>query len=147
MSEVEPADIRWSSIRFTRNNQSYRMLLSVCQLVIDGMLLTDERGEMRLMTYIKPQYMERLYEKFILEYYRKECGLAQASSPQIKWALDDGIARCSPPCRATSCFRAGKRFSSSMRSTTRIRCRRTGILTPSTRRPVPDLHLREEQGG
>ena len=48
------------------------------------------------MTYIKPQYMERLYEKFILEYYRKECGLAQASSPQIKWALDDGIGTMLP---------------------------------------------------
>lgn len=96
VSEVEPAGIRWSSIRFTRNNQSYRMLLSVCQLVIDGMLLTDERGELHLMTYIKPQYMERLYEKFILEYYRKECGLAQASSPQIKWALDGGMGTMLP---------------------------------------------------
>lgn len=96
VEEVDPSAIRWSSIRFTRNTQSYRMLLSVCQLVLQGMLLTSERGEMRLMTYIKPKYMERLYEKFILEYYAVECRIADASSPQIKWALDDGFGTMLP---------------------------------------------------
>lgn len=96
VEEVDPSAIRWSSIRFTRNTQSYRMLLSVCQLVLQGMLLTSERGEMRLMTYIKPKYMERLYEKFILEYYAAECRIADASSPQIKWALDDGFGTMLP---------------------------------------------------
>ena len=96
VEEIDPADIRWSSIRYTRNTQSYRMLMSVCQLVLQGMLLTNERGEMRLMTYIKPEYMERLYEKFILEYYAAECRVAKASSPQIKWALDDGFGTMLP---------------------------------------------------
>ena len=96
VEEVDPSAIRWSSIRFTRNTQSYRMLLSVCQLVLQGMLLTSEHGEMRLMTYIKPKYMERLYEKFILEYYAAECRIADASSPQIKWALDDGFGTMLP---------------------------------------------------
>lgn len=96
VSEVDPSTIRWSFIRFTRSTQSYRMLLSVCQLVLQGMLLTNERGEMRLMTYIKPQYMARLYEKFILKYYVAECHIADASSPQIKWALDDGFGAMLP---------------------------------------------------
>lgn len=96
VEEVDPSAIRWSSIRFTRNTQSYRMLLSVCQLVLQGMLQTSERGEMRLMTYIKPKYMERLYEKFILEYYAAECRIADASPPQIKWALDDGFGTMLP---------------------------------------------------
>lgn len=96
VEEVDPGSIRWSSIRFTRNTQSYRMLLSVCQLVLQGMLFADERGNIRLMTYIKPEYMERLYEKFILEYYAAECHIAKASSPQIKWALDDGCGTMLP---------------------------------------------------
>ena len=96
VEEIDPAGIRWSSIRYTRNTQSYRLLMSACQLVLQGMLLTNERGEMRLMTYIKPEYMERLYEKFILEYYAAECRIAKASSPQIKWALDDGFRTMLP---------------------------------------------------
>lgn len=89
IEEIDPSHVRWSSIRYTRNTRSYRMLMSVCQLVLQGMLLTNERGEMRLMTYIKPEYMARLYEKFILRYYAVECHIAKTCSPQIKWALDN----------------------------------------------------------
>ena len=30
---IEPASIRWSTIRFQRSNQSYRMLISLCQFI------------------------------------------------------------------------------------------------------------------
>lgn len=89
VDEIEPAGISWSVIRFTRSTQSYRMLIAVCQLVADGMLLTDERGQMRLMKYVKPEYMNRLFEKFILEYYRKEHPELSASASRIPWALDE----------------------------------------------------------
>ena len=76
---VDPASIRWSSIRYSRTTVNYRALMTVCQLVLDGMLLTDERGEMHLMTYLKPQYMARLFEKFILGYYRTEWSTVDAT--------------------------------------------------------------------
>ena len=90
VEEIEPTLIRWDTIRFQRSNVSYRVLLSVCQLVLDGMLLTTDEGERRLANFVDDQLMSRLYEKFILEYYAAECDFARASSPQIKWALDDG---------------------------------------------------------
>ena len=39
---IDPASIRWSAIRFQRNNNTYRMLISLCQLVLEGMLLTTD---------------------------------------------------------------------------------------------------------
>ena len=87
---VDPALIRWSAIRFQRNNNSYRMLISLCQLILEGMLLTEESGEYRLASFIDPQRMNRLYEKFILEYYAKECPQVKATASQIPWAVDDG---------------------------------------------------------
>jgi len=42
---IEPNTIKWSAIRFQRNNQTYQMLISLCQLIIEGMLLTTELGE------------------------------------------------------------------------------------------------------
>ena len=33
---IEPTLISWSSIRFQRNNNSYRILVSLCQLIIEG---------------------------------------------------------------------------------------------------------------
>jgi 5-methylcytosine-specific restriction enzyme subunit McrC len=93
---LDPVSIRWNSIRFHRNNSTYRLLISLCQLVLDGMLLTTDSGDYRLASFINNKYFNRLYEKFILEYYRKECPQVKASASQIAWALDDGIGTLLP---------------------------------------------------
>ena len=93
---IDPASIHWDSIRFQRNNNTYRMLVSLCQLVLEGMLLTTDDGEYRLATFIDEQRMSRLYEKFILEFYEKECPQVKATASQIPWALDDGIGTMLP---------------------------------------------------
>ena len=87
---LEPAKIPWNSVRYQRNSSAYRMLIGICELVIEGMLQTTELGEYRLATFLKDQHMERLYEKFILEFYRKECKNLTANPSQINWALDIG---------------------------------------------------------
>ena len=93
---IEPASIRWSSIRFQRNNQTYRMLVSICQLILEGMLLTTEQGEYKLASFVDEQRMCRLYEKIILEYYSKKFPAISVSATQIPWALDDGIGMMLP---------------------------------------------------
>lgn len=93
---VDPGTIHWSAIRFQRNNNTYRMLISLCQLILEGMLLTSDSGEYRLASFIDEQRMNRLYEKFILEYYAKECPQVTATASQIPWALDDGIGTMLP---------------------------------------------------
>ena len=93
---LDPTAIRWSSIRFQRNNSTYRMLIGICQLIIEGMLLTTDSGEYRLRSFINERQMERLYEKFILEYYAKECQQVKAVASQIPWALDDGMSKMLP---------------------------------------------------
>ena len=86
---VDPSEIRWSNIRFQRNNNAYRMLIGLCRLIFDGMLLTTDSGEYRLATFLDKQKMSHLYEKFILEYYKKEHRELHVSSSQIPWNLDD----------------------------------------------------------
>ena len=88
--------IKWSSIRFQRNNQTYRMLISLCQLIAEGMLLTTEHGEYRLASFIDEQRMCRLYEKFILEYYTQTFPELTVKASQIPWALDDGVGTMLP---------------------------------------------------
>lgn len=92
-AEVEPVNlyaVDWN-LRYDRNNQTYRMLISVCWLVVKGLLQTQADGSVKLMDFFDEARMSRLYEKFILEYYRKECPQLRASASQIPWALDDGI--------------------------------------------------------
>ncbi len=90
VSEINPYQINWNGLRFQRNNSSYRVLVSVCQLILEGMLLTTDAGEYRLASFIDDQKMHRLYEKFILEFYIKHFPELDARAEQIDWALDDG---------------------------------------------------------
>lgn len=95
---VDPLDvhtINWK-IRYNRNNQTYRLLISICYLVIKGLLQTNSDGTTRLMDFLDEQRMCRLYEKFILEYYRKEFPRLSVSASQIPWALDDGFGEMLP---------------------------------------------------
>ena len=87
---IDPGTIRWTAIRFWRNNNTYRMLISLCQLILEGMLLTTDAGVYQLASFIDEQRMNRLYEKFILAYYARECPQIKAAAAQIPWALDDG---------------------------------------------------------
>ena len=91
-SDVDVLDvnsINWN-IRYNRNNQTYRMLISICYLTINGLLQTQTDGTTRLMDFLDEQRMYRLYEKFILEYYRKEYPVITVNASQISWQLDDG---------------------------------------------------------
>lgn len=88
-------NINWN-FRFNRNNQSYQMLMSVCYLVIKGLLQTTADGTVKLMQFLDEQRMCRLYEKFILEYYKKHYPQIKTAASQIGWALDDGISAMLP---------------------------------------------------
>ena len=86
---IDLKDVNWK-IRFDRNNQNYRMLIGVCYLTVKGLLQTTKKGDVKLMNFLDDQLMNRLYEKFILNYYKKEYPSINASASQIKWQLDDG---------------------------------------------------------
>ena len=93
--EVETLDIHTINwfIRFNRNNQSYRMLMAVCELVIKGLLQTQSDGSKRMMDFLDDQKMHHLYEKFILEYYNTEYKhlKVKASASMMDWQVDDGF--------------------------------------------------------
>lgn len=80
--------IQWQQ-QYDHNNQSYRMLVSVCYLVLKGLLQTTSNGPTKMMDFIDEQRMSRLYEKFILEYFNTEFPVIKAEASQIKWILDD----------------------------------------------------------
>ena len=91
--EVDLIDIhaiQWN-MQYNKNNQTYRMLISVCYLVIKGLLQTNSDGDTKLMDFLDEQRMCRLFEKFILEYYRKEHSEIKATASQIPWQLDDDM--------------------------------------------------------
>ena len=111
--EVDTLDvhnINWS-MNFNRNNQSYRMLVSVCHLVIKGLLQTKSNGTTKLMDFLDDQQMHHLYEKFILEYYNTEYKRhkVKASAAMMDWQVDDGFRDLLPKMKTDITLTCGDR--------------------------------------
>ena len=92
---IDLYSVNWN-MQYNRNNQTYRMLISICYLVVKGLLQTQSDGTTKLMDFLDEQRMHRLYEKFILEYYRREYPQIAANASQIPWQLDDDISAMLP---------------------------------------------------
>ena len=82
---LEPLTINWQRLNYNRNNASYRMMMNICYLVLHELLLTTEDGKQKLASFLDDQTMSRLYEKFILEYYKKHFSQYYPASREIKW--------------------------------------------------------------
>ena len=87
---IDVNSINWK-IRFDRNNQTYKMLINICYLVINGLIHSEKVGDKKLMEFFDNQQMSSLYEKFLLNYFKKEHPNILTHAPQIDWQIDDGI--------------------------------------------------------
>ena len=106
--EIDLHTVNWN-MRYDRNNRTYRMLMAVCWLVVKGLLQTQSDGSVRMMDFFDEQRMSHLYEKFILEYYRREHPRLRASASFVEWALDDGMSEGLPAMRSDITVSAGGR--------------------------------------
>ena len=88
VSLVDPNHIDWH-FRYNRQNKTYELVMFICKLTIDGLLLKAVGSPSKLETFADDQKMHRLYEKFILMYYKKEHPELRAEASQIPWALDN----------------------------------------------------------
>ena len=106
--DIDLHRVDWN-MRYHRNNRTYRMLMAVCWLVVKGLLQTQSDGSVRMMDFFDEQRMSRLYEKFILEYYRREHTPLRAGASFVEWALDDGMSEGLPAMRSDITLSAGGR--------------------------------------
>ena len=77
-------------VQLDRNRRYYRFLLSVCRLIHEHLLPDEASGETRFADFSGEQ-LEKLYEKFIIEFYRREQDRYRINrgGRSIKW-VDDG---------------------------------------------------------
>lgn len=92
--------IVWKKLQYNRNNISYKMLMNICYLIINGMLISEKTGQMKLNRYIDDKQMHVLYEKFILEYYKKHFSQLHVTQSHIPWDVDDGMIELLPRMRS-----------------------------------------------
>ncbi len=89
VGELPFLEIPWNRLHFRRNDRNYKMLVQICAMILDGMIQTTEKGKYRLATF-EEKNMPRLYEDFLLEYYRKHRPELRPEKIQINWDYRGG---------------------------------------------------------
>ncbi|MGR6092104.1 5-methylcytosine-specific restriction endonuclease system specificity protein McrC [Brevibacterium sp. CSND-B09] len=85
---VATASIRWSQLSFNRSSATYRMLMGTCELVIRGLLPTEDSGANSLSTWVTDEAMSSLYERFLREYYRLHHPELSPTAAKVRWNID-----------------------------------------------------------
>jgi 5-methylcytosine-specific restriction enzyme subunit McrC len=86
---INVKEIPWNQLVVNRNNKNYRMLLTICYFIVDGMLLTSDTGQYKLASFIDDEKMAYLFEKFVLNYYKKHFSQLNPSASYISWNLEE----------------------------------------------------------
>lgn len=83
--------IKWNMLVFDRNNKSYQMLLYICYFLTENILMTTEDGNFKMKTFTD-EHLCRLFEKFVLEYYKAKHPECKANAAQIGWNIDKDVS-------------------------------------------------------
>jgi 5-methylcytosine-specific restriction enzyme subunit McrC len=65
------------------------LILDICELIFDEVIVTSQKGETIFKDFIRDNRMAALYEKFILNFYKKELTSVLVYSPIFQWQKDD----------------------------------------------------------
>ena len=91
VDEIDLCNIHWDLLTFSKNHGEYRLLMSVCRIICENMLHSTEDGDVRLVSFSEGN-LNKLYEKFILNYYIKHYPQLKPASSEIKWAINGDTA-------------------------------------------------------
>lgn len=89
---IAPRSIRWNALTFHRANATYRLLLGICELVVRGLLPTQDAGATRLTSWVSDDAMSSLYERFLREYFAVHHAELSPRASEVAWDYDDASA-------------------------------------------------------
>ncbi len=84
---LNPSAIPWTTLHYQRSNQSYELPIQICAYVINRSLIDPNKEKQKLMMFSEENF-NRLYEKFVLEYYRRHHPELKANAETINWNID-----------------------------------------------------------
>lgn len=94
IKEIRFSKALFSSLRYNKNNNHYRMLINISELIYKGLITNEEDNEISFSDFVRDNQMAKLYEKFVLNFYRYHLDeeLYNVHAPKIKWNLDHNIS-------------------------------------------------------
>ncbi|MDR1722266.1 MAG: hypothetical protein LBR24_04370, partial [Methanobrevibacter sp.] len=90
ISDIELNKIHFDQIRWDRNNQHYKLIITICELIYKNKLPDESKpGYVTFKDFIKnKEEMYELFEAFVLNFFKKECKELTVGSPTIKWNVE-----------------------------------------------------------
>jgi 5-methylcytosine-specific restriction enzyme subunit McrC len=83
------ADVRYLAISPQHTGGAeYVMLVNVCQFLLDGLLINIGSGH-KMLEWLNDEKMSSLYERFLLEYFKRHHPEFNARSSNIEWDSED----------------------------------------------------------
>ena len=76
---IEISSINWKKIIYNKNNNSYKSLIVLCELILKGLIVSDKTGDNQFKQLLDETALHRIYENFIKEYFRKHYNLNAGS--------------------------------------------------------------------
>lgn len=76
--------------RFNSQTQSYRLLVGICNLILDEELQGTQEGKHRLLSFDSEKHLNKLYERFLLAYFRHHFPQLNVAAQRIRWQLTAG---------------------------------------------------------
>lgn len=86
VDEIPSSSIRWDMLRYDRNTRTYQMLHSLCYFLLQSRLLTTESGDVKMERF-SDAHTNLLFQRFVMEYYKRKHPEYKAQAKQIKWDL------------------------------------------------------------
>jgi len=90
VGQVDLSSVAWNRLLSGRQSNNYRLIVGICELLHNGLISREEQGQITFASYIKDTVMAKLYEKFVLNFYKKELRGYRVYSGHIPWHLDAG---------------------------------------------------------
>ena len=87
ISDIRLTKQAFRTVQLHGNNRFYKFLLSLCELILDSSISTEEYGRYTFRDFIRdPDRMAELFERFVFNFYRRECPDADVKREEIYWA-------------------------------------------------------------
>jgi 5-methylcytosine-specific restriction enzyme subunit McrC len=89
VEKIEINTIPWNRLSFGRREKEYELLINVCKLISQNLILSEEKGELKLPTFLLDKSFHYLFEKFVLKYFNAEHPEINACSKKISWDMEE----------------------------------------------------------
>ena len=100
LSEIDEIHLNqavFRKVQLNHNNAFYDFLLKICELVIDNLMPTQERGRYKFRDFLEDEKkMSALFESFVRNFYRLEQKTFKVDREDIYWDISQGDPRLLP---------------------------------------------------